>query len=535
MGAALIAVTLAAFGVIVVKLYSGAQTTASPATLRTDNAACTKTAEVTVTVTPELQPIISAGAARAKAKGVCANYRIEASASKKAAAELDAKHTTVWIPDSSTWLDGLPLSTADDWIVGSNVAHSPIGLAGPSSLEDRLEMDSWAAALRGRTPMIMANPDNDTSSRLAFYDGIGDIGTVDVAVGARLIFLSRNARPDANAILTAVSTDPAKAAPFPLSEQQVFAWNRDHPDQPLSVHIPSKGTQVMDYPMITPRNLDAARQQAVETLANVLVSDIAVADFAAAGFRTFTDKGGPTLPGDAAAAYTVNKLPSAGQRQVAVEQWQVLRTDMRMLAVLDVSGSMGESSGASQQTRWGVLASAAGEALSSLPASSKVGTWVFSTNLIGAQPWAPMADIEALNAQDGVTTHRERLRALVDSAGSRLGGDTGLYVTTIEAFRSVKKSYDGKYINSVVILTDGVNDFPGSSYSLTNLLADLKAEFDPKKPVRIITIGMGDADPKALKKISAATGGTSYIAQTGDVIQQVLVEALLARPLPVTK
>ena len=39
----------------------------------------------------------------------------------------------------------------------------------------------------------------------------------------------------------------------------------------------------------------------------------------------------------------------------------------------------------------------------------------------------------------------------------------------------------------------------------------------------------GEADPSALKAISAATGGTSYIAHSADDIKRVFVEALLAR------
>ena len=61
------------------------------------------------------------------------------------------------------------------------------------------------------------------------------------------------------------------------------------------------------------------------------------------------------------------------------------------------------------------------------------------------------------------------------------------------------------------------------------LLAKIKATSRGDRPVRIITIGMGEADPKALKAISRATGGTSYIANTPADIQRVFVQALLAR------
>lgn len=65
--------------------------------------------------------------------------------------------------------------------------------------------------------------------------------------------------------------------------------------------------------------------------------------------------------------------------------------------------------------------------------------------------------------------------------------------------------------------------------SRKQLLDKLAAARDPKRPVRVVTIGMGEADARALKAISQATGGTSYIANTPQDIQRVFVEARLAR------
>ena len=39
-----------------------------------------------------------------------------------------------------------------------------------------------------------------------------------------------------------------------------------------------------------------------------------------------------------------------------------------------------------------------------------------------------------------------------------VGGDTGLYDSLLAAFRSVKSSYQPGYVNSVVLMTDGVNE-----------------------------------------------------------------------------
>lgn len=537
----LVAAALVVFGVVFIKLYNGASeadAAAAKTTHQSAAASCAKdkTVQVTVTVVPELAPIVEAGAARATGTGVCANYTIEKASSKDTSEALDKRHTTVWIPDSQTWLDTLPLDKADDWTAGVSIAHSPVLLAGTAAQADEINLDSWGEVLRSNVPVVLSNPDNDTASRLAYYTGLEDINNkVDIAVGSRLIFMTRYAAKDVQTVLAGLAADPSKARPFPISEQAAFAWNVKNPGRPLTVHLPKNGTPVLDYPIIYPRGLDQATQAAVDALAERMVSGTAVADFTAAGFRTFEDKGGPSLPGDADVAYTPAKLASAEERRAAVAQWDTLRTDMRMLAVMDVSGSMKQPSGTKGLSRWDVLASAAQKAMEIMPAGSEVGAWVFSTHLKGNQPWLPIASVAPLDSQDGLTTHRQKLMTLVNAARARLGGDTALYVTTINAYRNAKASYDSKYVNSIVVLTDGANDYPGNSYSLSSLLRDLKKEYDPNRPIRVITIGMGDADPSALKQIAKATGGTSYIANTGDDIQRVLVEALLGRPLPVEK
>ncbi|MBJ7351844.1 MAG: hypothetical protein JHD12_14925, partial [Rhodococcus sp.] len=55
-------------------------------------------------------------------------------------------------------------------------------------------------------------------------------------------------------------------------------------------------------------------------------------------------------------------------------------------------------------------------------------------------------------------------------------------------------------------------------------------EQDPVRPIVIITVGVtSDADPVALQQISAATGGTSYVAEDPRDIPDVFVKALNSR------
>lgn len=126
-------------------------------------------------------------------------------------------------------------------------------------------------------------------------------------------------------------------------------------------------------------------------------------------------------------------------------------------------------------------------------------------------------------------THRERILDAIRGLPQLVGGGTGLYDTTLAAFRRVKNGYDPNFVNSVILLTDGANEDEGS-IELDELLATLRREQDPVRPVVIITVGITeDSDPAALQQISAVTGGTSHVAVDPRDIPQVFVEALNSR------
>ena len=80
----------------------------------------------------------------------------------------------------------------------------------------------------------------------------------------------------------------------------------------------------------------------------------------------------------------------------------------------------------------------------------------------------------------------------------------------------------------VALLTDGQNVDPGD-LDLPTLLSQLKAEYQPGKPVHIVTIGFGnDADANALKQISDATHGQSYLVKDPKDILGVILDSIIA-------
>ncbi len=223
---------------------------------------------------------------------------------------------------------------------------------------------------------------------------------------------------------------------------------------------------------------------------------------------------------------TVNDLTAF---DTAMRRYAVLALPSRMLAVLDVSGSMKFSAG--QTTRVGLLSQAIDNGLPLFPENAQIGLWAFSIDKGGpGQDWKDLLPIRTLGEKVGDRTQRQLLADEGHGLDALVGGGTGLYDTTLAAFRKVQSTYDPHYVNSVVIITDGANEDP-NGISLDQLLATLKKEQDPARPVVLITLGITeDADAAVLKQISDATpGGGSRVARSADEIPNIVIDLIRAR------
>lgn len=444
----------------------------------------------------------------------------------------------VWVPDSSAWLDALTgtgeLPTAPGgWDAGPSVATSPVLLVSPTQGAHVQEATpaSWSDVLNVSGQVRMANPDTDTASRLAYYASrIDRPEALDLTSAGKLIFASRFAVPSTEELFTLASGDQKDVLPFPASEQATATFAKASPGL-VTTFVPEAGTMSLDYPWLVNKALPQDRRSLADKALAALQAEAGRTAVTTAGFRAAGAEGGPVIEGAAATSYTELPSPDAEGRLAALEQWDILRTDMRMLAILDVSGSMKyPAKGTGGMTRAEVTEGAAVTALKILPEGSRIGAWVFSTDQQRkGVDHRELAKVERLDTPYAGATWREHLIAVTRTLPQRLKGDTGLYDTTAAAYAKMVDEFDGSYVNSVVIMTDGKNDDPGGGLDLQQLLATIRATSRGDRPVRVITIGMGEADPRALQAISKATGGTSYIANTPADIQRVFVQALLAR------
>ena len=109
-------------------------------------------------------------------------------------------------------------------------------------------------------------------------------------------------------------------------------------------------------------------------------------------------------------------------------------------------------------------------------------------------------------------------------------GDTALYQTLLAAYQTVQDGWDSSKVNSVVLMTDGMNDNPGGM-TLDQLTGSLKKIADPHKPVQIIILGIGTEVPKAeMQTITQITGGGVFIATDPASIGQIFLQAIALRP-----
>ena len=542
-------------------LFSGDDTTATPTTEVEDagedtsqveaGSSCDSTVQVTVAAAPEI-----AGAVESAAENVdesaCATWRISRVAPADVAAAIESGDAPdVWIPDAEDWTSRImehragegrftlasltppeeaPSAelTAAGWTSLGSVARTPVVLAVPETEQSTIPADmTWRSALISAEKLRLAQPSTSSASRLAFLVGRGaEEATTDdyLLLGQRIIFLSRFAATQESELLGAGEED---VTPFPVSEQRLAQQSGDPAVRLLPVML-GGGTPELTYPMYARADLSAAAQEAARLLYDAAGTEEVTTALGEAGFRTEAS-GGPTINDVAPAAYEAAPLPDAQRMLDATHLWETLRLDMRMLAVIDVSGSM--LWGAGDTTRLDLLQRAVHNALGVLPDGSQIGAWVFATNLgEDGEAWLPRVPIRTLDTNVDGTLQRDILRAEVDGLDELITGDTALYDTALAAFREVQKGYDPGYINSVVLITDGENDNPGGGLELDELITQLEATADPERPVRIVTIGIGpDTDPTALQTISDSAFGTSYVATEPEDIEMVFFRALLAR------
>ncbi|GGG21942.1 hypothetical protein GCM10007304_39710 [Rhodococcoides trifolii] len=492
-------------------------------------AGCESTGDVTVSADPALVPVLNSVVSATSPEDLgCARLMIVADdADVTSAAVARGDGPSLWIPDSSESIGKVAASTGQLVDIASrSIAASPVVIAARTG--ELPFFDSWLTALQLPT-LRLGNPLSNSVSRApvqaALAEASGKPGGVD-AVSTALVPIAQamagQAPGDSAARLADVADDGGVAV---ASEQQVVSWA----GAPMAATAPNTGAGVLDFPIAVTAPVgptrDAAKAAGV-ALADVMRSNAARTILSDNGFR-FPDLA-PLDEGRGVGDVIALVPTDRGVVESALRRFSVLALPTRGIVLEDVSGSMGDAVGGDTRIGLTVKASATGVGL--FPDNASLGLWAFSIGLGGgSQDWRELVPLRTLNEVADGSTGRQALTNAIGTLPALVGGGTGLYDTTLAAWRRIKEGYDPTAYNSVIVLTDGGDD-DQNGIDLDTLLQTLKSEQDPAKPVSIVTIGItDDADAGTLQQISAATGGTSFVARNPAEIPNVFVTASKSR------
>jgi Ca-activated chloride channel homolog len=552
-GAAVLAVTAAGFG--------GYRLLKQPP--------CTAPIHLAVTVAPELAPVVQTTvrewtASGPRVNGRCVAVDVQSTDQADVAAAIAGQHQAtlsgvgraagdirmpnVWIPDSSTWLQRLRAADPG-WVPADAqaVARSPVVLAVPQPVAATLAAPgtdlTWAALLPKLTSnaglhlgIVDPNRDAASASGLLALAGAAKAAGGDsqqtTIIALRTLAAGRSAlRTDLLARFPRAADAGSLSSSLtaaPLSEQAVIAYNAGQPAVPLAALYVSHAPSALDYPFTVLPGASRDQAAAARAVADRLSGDTYRDRLARVGLRAADGSTGSgfTAPKGAPSGTTPAGPPvDPAALGKLLSTWTALLAPGRILTVLDVSGSMARPvPTAGGATRDQVAVEAARRGLGLLDDTWAVGLWIFSTQLDGGNDWKQLVPVGPLSSQ------RQRLAGALPAIQPKPNGGTGLYNTVLAAYKNVQAGWDPGRVNSVLIMTDGKNeDAPG--LTLDQLVDDLKKAADPKRPVEVIALGIGDQVSQAeLERITSTTGGATFLAPDPSKIGEIFIQALGLRP-----
>ncbi len=548
---------------------------------RLSDSECSGQIKLTVAAATEIAPAVEQSAQRwmtdgANVNGTCVSVAVSGVNPAVMAAAVAREHKVgltgvgsapasvtmpdVWIPDSSTWLLRLR-SEASGFTPtdGKSVAQSPIVVAMPAPVAQ--QQFQWPDARLGWKDLLdkiktstnlragIVDPTRDAAGLaglLALAQAAGEgVDAQKARVGAlRSLALGASALRDDLLENFPRSNDAAGLAAgltaAPLSEEDVVAYNAKRPPVELAALYLDPQPPGLDYPYAVMPQVDLQKSAAATGLRQSLQQAAFKDALGAAGLRGADGTAGATFaaplgapPATASAAPGGNSPQGgtaaagldAGAINQAVGSWAAITLPGRVLAVFDISGSMGTKvQTARGASRAQVTQGAARAGLALFDDKWAVGVWLFSTELVGKQPWKEIVPISPL------ATSRQELQASTQQITPKRGGATGLYDTVLAGYKEVQDTWEGGKINSLILFTDGQND-NASGITRAKLIGELKKLEDPRRPVRLVIIGIGDeVDRNELEAITSATStGGVFIAEDPAKMSDIFLQAISSR------
>jgi ABC-type sulfate transport system substrate-binding protein len=518
-----------------------------------------------VAASADVAPALRATAEYARANNItsdgrCLDIGVSARESSKVTEALRSgkkSDVQVWVPDSDVWVQRVTAdSTATQVTNAGNVASSPVGVAMVPSAAKSLgwpkKTYTWTelagAAMRDdKLKLGTADPTRSATGLLALTQlsaAAAGVKGGDTQAAAMAKALSQRTSDSDSQVLDTLPRDssgteqgnPKRNQALILSEQAAFAYNEaaDGGDG-LDLFYPKDGSPRLDYPftLVDEVRLSTDESRAALRFMTLLSESQPEKILRKYGFRTDDENPSDTLVSEAGGsspqpyAQASAQPASAKALQEALGMWTITVQSARITTVVDASASMSEPVPGTGQSRMDVTKASLLQALATFTPEDEIGLWKFSTKLDGDKDYRVLVPTERLGDRKGTGTQRDKLSAAFSALQPVPSGATGLYDTTLAAYQAAISSYVKGKFNALVVLTDGVNQDPGS-ISRSSLVAQLQKLTDPERPVPLIAIAVGpDSDKNEVEQIAKATGGSGHQVNDPSQIHSVILKAIV--------
>lgn len=532
-------------------------------------ASCGNPLNLTVAAAPDVAPAVRATAqqwvdTKPRIDGNCVTVHVDAADPADVAAAIAGQHQRTisgvgqpngktkvpdaWIPDSGTWVQRLraldpSLMPAD----APSVARSPVVLAMPEPLAATLGWPNKKLTWNDLLPKLTADTKLRTGIVEPNRDAAGASGLLAMAAAAnaspnggqqatvaalRALATGRSALRDDLLARFPRAPDPASLSTSlgaaPLSEQAVIQYNSGQPPVRLAAVYVNPAPLPLDYPFAVLPGLPGDKTAAARALAVTLSGNGYRDRLAQIGLRAADGSVGSGFPATKGADLKPSPAPAQPDPATldrVLATWTTVISPGRLLAVIDVSGSMLEPvPTAGNATREQVTVESARRGVGLFDDTWAVGLWTFSTNLDGANDYKELVPIGLLANQ------RQQILTGLSTIQPKKDGNTGLYDTMLAAYKTVQQGWDPSRVNSVIIMTDGKNE-DQQGLTLDQLIDELKKAMDPTRPVVVIAIGLGNGVSESeLQRITNTTGGGTFVAPDPSKMSDIFLKAISLRP-----
>jgi hypothetical protein len=506
---------------------------------------CDTTTELNVTAAPDIAPVITQIGNQVSKDAGTSCYTVSV-ASRDSAATAEAlgvsdgsERPDVWLPESSMWLRRAQDKGA--WntpVAGAPVATSPVVMAMSEGAASELGWPAktltWGQVIGPAAAPTLAvgfpDPARDAVGVATLF-GLRDLiknapdpGAAGTATMRKLSPNTVSQASDLYAKLPGGSDATTPIAAFPASENALLRYNSQQAAAKLVAVYAEPAVPSLDYPYVVLPDTADAKRTAAQKFLDRLTGEESRGELADAGFRTpdgdmVRDRAQDKRTSAAPKAPT--RFPDADAVDQALNSWAAVNLSGRVQVLIDVSGSMNEPVPGTGKNRMTLTMEAAVAGVGLFKQTTKISWWLFSTKLDGQKDYEILLPMRTVKEQLAAG-------ALDRLAGVRAvqGGGTGLYDTVLAAYQDARQNWEPGRINVVTVLTDGQND-DKDGISLDQLLGELKKLQDPRRPLYLTGIGIGDGvDPAELKAIADATGGAAFTTPDPTKINEIFYASL---------